>query len=422
MRILHILDHSVPLHSGYTFRTLAILREQRALGWETHHLTGPKQGARLTEEDAEGLHFHRTPATNGMLSRLPIAAHWQVVRALAKRLEPLAIKLKPDVLHAHSPALNGLAALRVGSKLGLPVVYEVRAFWEDAAVDHGTSSEGGPRYRLTRALETHVLRRADHVTTICEGLRRDIVARGIPADKVTVIPNAVNPEAFPFDAPSDTALATELGLTGKTVLGFVGSFYRYEGLDLLLDAMSLVARERRDICLLLVGGGPQEEALRTQANALQLQDHVHFTGRIPHDQIGRYYSVIDWMVYPRRSKRLTELVTPLKPLEAMALGKPVLASNVGGHRELIVDGENGILFPADSPERLASKVLEFVTRKDSKAILGHNGRRFIEHQRTWAASVAYYANVYFSMTQGNQSGNGRERLKSTTSENDSESA
>lgn len=394
MRILHVLDHSAPLHSGYTFRTLAILREQRALGWETYHLTGPKQGTRLIEEEAEGLRFYRTPTTDGVLSRLPIAAHWQVVRALAKRLEPLVVKLKPDVLHAHSPALNGLAALRVGRKLGLPVVYEVRAFWEDAAVDHGTSTEGGPRYRLTRALETHVLHRADHVTTICEGLRQDIIARGIPAYKVTVIPNAVDPEQFSFDAPRDTALAAELGLTGRIVLGFVGSFYRYEGLDLLLDAMELIVRERRDVCVLLVGGGPQEDALKARTSALHLQDHVQFTGRVPHDEVARYYSAIDWMVYPRRSSRLTELVTPLKPLEAMALGKPLLASDVGGHRELIVDGQNGILFPAASATRLASKALDVLGTGVIADNLKHHGRLFIERNRTWTQSVNSYLRAY----------------------------
>lgn len=393
MRILHILDHSVPLHSGYTFRTLAILREQRALGWTTHHLTSPKQNTHVAEEEAEGLHFYRTP-NSGLLSGVPVAAHWQIVRALVKRLEPLAKELKPDILHAHSPALNGLAALRVGRKLGIPVVYEVRAFWEDAAVDHGTSSQGGPRYRLTRALETHVLRRANHVTTICGGLRQDIVARGIPTDKVTVIPNAVHPERFPFDTPRDTALSAELGLTGKTVLGFVGSFYNYEGLDLLLEAMSLIVRERHNICLLLVGGGPQERALRAQTDALHLQDHIQFTGRVPHSEIGRYYSAIDWMIYPRRSKRLTELVTPLKPLEAMALGKPLLASNVGGHRELITDGQNGILFPADSAEQLAAKVLETLQGEDRTAELKRRGRDFVEQERSWAHSVERYKNVY----------------------------
>lgn len=363
------------------------------MGWETYQLTGPKQGTHLAEEHADGFHFYRTPAASP-LARIPVAAHWKLVKTFAKRIEPLAKKLKPDVIHAHSPALNGLAALRVGRKLGIPVVYEVRAFWEDAAVDHGTSSEGGPRYRLTRALETHVLRGADHVTTICDGLCQDIIARGIATEKVTVIPNAVHPEQFPFDAPPDTALMAELGLTGKTVLGFVGSFYKYEGLELLLDALPLIRQTRDNVAVLLVGGGPQENDLKKQTLRLGIQDHVRFTGRVPHAEIVNYYSVIDWLVYPRRSKRLTELVTPLKPLEAMALGKPLLASDVGGHRELISDRRNGILFQADSVRQLAQKVAEALQYNDRQEMMKHHGREFVECQRTWAASVRGYEAVY----------------------------
>ena len=140
-------------------------------------------------------------------------------------------RIRPDIIHAHSPALNAIPALAVGRRLGIPVVYEVRAFWEDAAVDHGTTTEGGLRYRATRGLETYALRGVDHVTTICEGLRRDIIGRGIAAERVTVIPNAVDAETFRFGEPADDALRERLGLRGAAVLGFVGSFYSYEGID-----------------------------------------------------------------------------------------------------------------------------------------------------------------------------------------------
>ena len=142
----------------------------------------------------------------------------------------------PQILHAHSPVLNAMPALRVGKRLGIPVVYEVRAFWEDAAVDHGTTTEGSLRYRLTRRLETRALRHAAHVFTICEGLRGDIVARGIAPERVTVIPNAVDIDSFEPGGLPDAALAASLDLQGATVLGFIGSFYAYEGLDLLLAA------------------------------------------------------------------------------------------------------------------------------------------------------------------------------------------
>ena len=250
LRILHVLDHSIPLHSGYTFRTLSILREQRKLGWETFHLTSPKQiDCEVSEEDVDGWHFYRTQPATGTLSRLPVLAQWALMKKLEDRLLQVAERVRPDIIHAHSPVLNAMPALRVGKRLSIPVVYEVRAFWEDAAVDHGTTVEGSPRYRLTRWLETRALQQADHVFTICEGLRSDIVCRGIPADKVTVIPNAVNIESFEPGGLPDAALKSRLGLQDTSVVGFIGSFYAYEGLDLLLDALPGILVQRPDVRL-----------------------------------------------------------------------------------------------------------------------------------------------------------------------------
>jgi PEP-CTERM/exosortase A-associated glycosyltransferase len=253
--------------------------------------------------------------------------------------------------------LNAIPALRVGKRLGIPVVYEVRAFWEDAAVDHGTAAEGSLRYRLTRRLETHALRRASHVFTICEGLRCDIVGRGIAPEKITVIPNAVDIDSFEPGGAADHALMADLGLVGCTVLGYVGSFYAYEGLDLLLAALPGILRSRPDVRVLLVGGGPQDEALRAQARQLDVADKVVFTGRVPHAEVRRYYDLIDLLVYPRHSMRLTELVTPLKPLEAMAQGRLLIASDVGGHKELIRHGETGWLFKAGCDDALAQAAI-----------------------------------------------------------------
>src|SRR5450830_760869 len=250
MRILHVLDHSIPLHSGYTFRTASILREQRALGWETFHVTSPKQGdSNGLEESVDGLHFYCTVGGTGLMAELPVGREVALMKALGQRLEQVARLVKPNIIHAHSPVLNALPALKVGRKLGIPVVYEIRAFWEDAAVDHGTTNQNSLRYRATRGLETRAIQRADHVFTICEGLRADIVARGVPSSKVTVIPNAVNVESFQLANPPDPALLEKLGLTGSTVIGFIGSFYAYEGLDLLVAALPTLLQARPDVKL-----------------------------------------------------------------------------------------------------------------------------------------------------------------------------
>ena len=154
LRVLHVLDHSIPLQSGYTFRTRAILEEQRRLGWETFHLTTPKHTAKsAAEEEVDGLHFYRTPWESTLLGRIPGVREFAQIQATSSRLTAIARRIRPHILHAHSPCLNGLAALSVGKRLGIPVVYEVRAFWEDAAVDHGTTTEGSLRYRATRWLD-----------------------------------------------------------------------------------------------------------------------------------------------------------------------------------------------------------------------------------------------------------------------------
>lgn len=395
MRILHILDHSIPLHSGYTFRTLSILKEQRALKWETAHITSSKHGVtRADEEHVDEWHFFRTPGATGLASKLPVLNQLSVINGLVRRLREVAQAFKPDILHAHSPALNAVAALRVGRALNIPVVYEIRAFWEDAAVDHGTSREWGVRYRLTRAMETYAVRRADAVTTICEGLRHDILDRGIPADKITVIPNAVNVADFSVGESVDADLARSLGIHGKRTLGFIGSFYAYEGLDILLKALPRMLSINPDIRILLVGGGPQEQALKQLAGQLGIADKVVFTGRVPHSEVQRYYNLIDVLVYPRLKMRLTDLVTPLKPLEAMAQGRLVIASDVGGHRELIRNGKTGILFEAGNPDALARQAVDLLSNPDNWPSVRTAAREFVEAERNWAASVGRYRAVY----------------------------
>lgn len=394
-RTLHILDHSIPLHSGYTFRTAALLREQRALGWQTFHLTSPKHGtSNAAIEEVDGLQFYRTPLPTGITSRLPVIKEFALMKQLEKRLEEVAREICPDIIHAHSPVLNAFPAIKVARKLGIPVVYEIRAFWEDAAVDHGSTHEGSLRYRATRALETHAIRQVDHVFTICEGLRADIAARGVPAKKVTVIPNAVDIESFQLASPPDPQLQLQWGLNKKTVIGFIGSFYAYEGLDLLLDSFPMILETAPETCLLLVGGGPQENNLKLQAKALGISDKVIFTGRVPHKEVNRYYDLIDVLAYPRHSIRLTELVTPLKPLEAMAQGKLFVASDVGGHQELITDRYNGILFKAGNPGALATSIRELISSRGLWPQLHANGRHFVEDVRNWRNSVANYIAPY----------------------------
>ena len=393
-RILHILDHSLPAHSGYTFRTRAILKAQQAKGWAVAGVTGvrhPVAGPAL--ECVEGLDFFRTPAIADAPSPL---REWREVDALARRVDTLVDEWQPDLLHAHSPVLDALAALRVAKRRGLPLLYEIRAFWEDAAVGNGTGVEGDWRYRLTKRLETHAVRRADAVAVICEGLRGDLVARGIDPAKIMVSPNGVDLELFGNPPPRDMALAAKLGL-GDSVIGYIGSFYDYEGIDDLIAAMPTLVAAVPDAQLLLVGGGPMEAALAAQADASPVADRIHFVGRVPHDQVERYYSLIDILAYPRKAMRLTELVTPLKPLEAMAQGKLVAASDVGGHRELIEDGVTGSLFAPDSPASLAQALSALLSDRSIWQKRRIMGRNFVETHRNWSSNILRYEPVYHKL-------------------------
>jgi PEP-CTERM/exosortase A-associated glycosyltransferase len=392
-RILHVLDHSLPLHSGYTFRTRAILKAQHAAGWDVAGITGVRQyqhgllpGA--PSQVVEGLTFHRTLAEASGPSPL---REFREVSMLADAIIALHAEWPFDVLHAHSPALNGLAALRASQRLGVPLVYEIRAFWEDAAVGNGTGSEGSAKYRLTRALENHVVRHADHVAVICEGLKSDLIARGVAPSKIVVSPNGVDLELFGSPPPADSALAAELHLTGKDVIGYIGSFYDYEGLDDLIAAMPLM---KCNTHLLLVGGGPMEESLRAQSEASSAADRIHFVGRVPHEEVESYYSLVDILAYPRKRMRLTDLVTPLKPLEAMAQGRLVAASDVGGHKELIRDGDTGTLFAADDPAAIASSLDTLLSSRADWEGMRKRARHFVETERNWQTNIYRYDPVY----------------------------
>ncbi len=395
-RVLHVLDHSLPLHSGYTFRTRAILKAQGALGLEVRSITGQRHNLEAalagSPEEADGLLFHRTPGTP---AGLPGLREMDEISALAAAIHQLADEWRPDIIHAHSPALCGAAANRAARALGVPFVYEIRAFWEDAAVGNLTCTQGSIKYRLTRALETRVAKGADALFTICDGLKGDLATRGIPAGRIHVMRNGVDMGLFGDPVPRDDALAVELGIApGAPVIGYIGSFYAYEGVDDLIAAMPLLRRSHPDARLLLVGAGPRDAQWRAAAAALPEPEAVIFTGRVPHTAVERYYSLVDVLAYPRKSQRLTDLVTPLKPLEAMAQRRLVAASAVGGHRELMTDGETGTLFAPDDPAACAAALARLLDAREGWEAMKDRAVDHVRNRHDWAANARDYLSVY----------------------------
>ncbi|MFH2002366.1 MAG: TIGR04063 family PEP-CTERM/XrtA system glycosyltransferase [Planctomycetota bacterium] len=411
LTVLHVFDHSVPYFSGYTFRSGYILSNQRKMGLNPIVLTTLKHRKQQSlYEEVDGQHYYRTPFFKNPLARaaynVAFLGEGLHMNRVYHRILEVYEEEKFDMIHAHSPALNGYPALRAARHLGIPLVYEVRAFWEDAGMNLGTySSEHSFKYRSVRRFETYVCKKADAVTTICEGLKNDIINRGVNEDKIFVIPNCVETERFmPLARNAD--LMKKHGLQPGKVMGFIGSFYEYEGLDLLIRSFAMIVKDHPDMKLVLVGDGYQGQREKLEALSRELglgngsadaagrHDRVVFTGHVPHQEVRQYYSVMDFMVYPRKSLRITELVTPLKPLEAMSMEKIVLGSSVGGIAELIEEGVNGFLFKPDDCKALADTFLKIYSNPALIRKTGPRSRRYVQEHRNWESNIERYYEVY----------------------------
>jgi len=389
--VLHILDHSLPQQSGYATRGHSILRSLGELDLNVQALTSPKhQDDSYDDVHIDGVHYMRSNVDNAAPTS-GVAGQIRTILGTRKAIRRYLRNNPVQLIHAHSPCLNGLATIG----LDIPFVYEMRSSWEDAAVSEGATTEGSLRYRASRALETFVARRASGIVTICEGLKQELINRGIAQDRITVIPNAV-PESM-FEPPSATdtrELRDSLGLEGSRVIGYFGSFFHWEGVHVLVEAMPEILKSVPGAKLLLVGGGRFEGQLREQASGLGVDSSIIFTGRVPHTSMTAMYALANVMVFPRISNRLTEMVTPLKPLEAMAQRVPVVASNVGGHLELIKDGETGFLFEKGSVSAMVSRIVDALdTRVAVDEIVG---RAYAEvaKMRRWSDVSRKYLDVY----------------------------
>lgn len=397
-KVLHLLDHSIPLQSGYTFRSCAILNQQQKLGYNIKAITSNRQGfVTVDKETLEGIEFYRVTSKPNLFDKFPIIKQLRTVRGLRKRVKQIINDWQPDIIHAHSPVLTAMAAIPIAQQLHIPLVYEIRAFWEDAAVDHGTHSETSLRYKIIKQLETRVCQQVDAITTICQGLKKDLLSRGINESKITVIPNAVDLSQFSDvvikNMQSVNEVKTQYDLHDAFILGFIGSLYAYEGIDLAIRAFESVKKEIPNAKLLVVGGGPQFDTWQSLAKINPFASDIVFTHRVPHHQVQAFYQLIDVLVYPRKKMRLTDLVTPLKPLEAMAMGKCVVASDVGGHQELIRHGQNGLLFKANDVSDFTSQVVLLKNNALQKQLI-ENGKQFVATERNWPTSVARYKDVY----------------------------
>lgn len=410
MRILHLLHRSVPGTHGYAIRSREIVITQLAHGLDPMVITSPSQAPKgeLDSEQSEridGVRYFRTgsrilPPTIEVHDLSPFRSALRVLQnaALLRKAAYVAQTYRPAVIHAHSPFTCGMIANRVARRLKIPTVYEMRGIWEDSHTSRYGVGQESWRYRAVRALENIALTAADICCVICEALKEEVQSRGVAEEKIVVVPNGVDVRKFTPGDP-DRELRQRMGLDGKIVVGYIGSFFQYEGLELLVQAFVGLTRHFPSLRLLLVGDGEMMQSLRTMADGAGVAAKVLFTGRIPYEDVMEIYRLCDVMVLPRRDTRETRVVTPLKPLEIMSMARPLLASDIGGHREIVRDGVNGLLFPSEDPEALQARLVGLLQNQTLRMELGLRARRWVEINRDWNVLVENYRSMYQRLVQ-----------------------
>lgn len=405
MKALHILHRSVPGTHGYCIRSKEIVSHLMAKGVEPFVVTSPSQaplGSLDSEysEKIDGVRYFRScgklvkptvEVKDGKYARATMRVLQNI--NLLKMALHIARKYKPDVIHAHSPFTCGLVGDAVSYMTGIPVIYEMRGIWEDSHTSRYGMSTASLRYRAVRFLETFALKRADICFPISNALKEEIICRGVNPEKIEIVPNGVDTRKF-TPGPASDELMSAFGLNSKLVIGYIGTFFYYEGLDLLVDAFETLAGKIPSLTLVLVGDGEFMAKLRDLASKSAYSDRIIFTGKIKNDLIVDYYKLFDLLVLPRRDAREANLVTPLKPLEIMSMAKPLVASDVGGHKEIIIDGVNGILFPHGKVDALAEKCDALILDETNRLRLGEQSRTWVENNRDWNVLIDKYVSIY----------------------------
>ena len=397
-RVLHLAHASLPHQvSGYTVRTHQTARAQLAAGLEPHVVTRIGFPDGVTDsgpEIVDGIPYHRVIGPpSGVLEpdeRLAAAAE-QVLAALAH--------IRPQVLHAASDYENAMLALALRDASGIPVVYEVRGFWEDTwLARQPASSADSDVYELRREINTRCMNEADHVVTLGDTMKREIAGRGVSAEKLSVVGNAIDAEIG--EMPRDDVTAARLGIEpGEVVIGYVGSLLAYEGLDRLIEAVAELPSDRRVKCL-IVGDGPERSRLAALARRLGVSDRVVMTGGVPPDATPRYYSLLDIYAMPRRDDRVCSLVSPLKPYEAMATHSTLVVSDLPPLREIVADGETGLVVEAGSTAALARALGRLVDEPELRSSLARDAFELVRRERSWSRNATAYKRIYEGLQGG----------------------
>lgn len=403
--VLHLLTNSLPhTESGYTQRSHSILLEQAKSGVEVHAVTrlGYPQSIGVPHahgvDIVDGIKYHRMSLDG---PRLNLRDHHQQE---AEKLLDLVSTIRPSVIHTTTHFVNGLVAGAVSRAAGIPWIYEIRGQLSDTwASKRGPEAVRSERYLSFKREELAVARSADAVITIGEQMRELLISREMDSSSISMAPNAVG-ESFLVSPRSAEMVRAELGLEVSPIfMGTVSSLVEYEGLETLIQAYALLRSRRDDIRLLIVGDGASGLRLRRAATELGLDPATIFTGRVPREQAVKYHQALDIFVVPRQDLLVTRAVTPLKPVEAMAMERPVVASDLPALREIVTHGVTGTLVPPGDPELLARALEELADDAELRFRMGRAGRQSVLLNRTWSTSVQASLKLYKQFSERNTS-------------------
>ena len=397
-RVCYVLHNTLPYSSGgYATRSHGVASGLHEAGWDVVVLSRPGFPLDIKPDLAEAdvspvdmidhIPYVRTlaPKRKGTSGR-------QYVMASADAIEARLREYRPSVVVAASNHLTALPALIAARRLGLPFVYEVRGLWEVTRISRDPEFGDSAEFEVIKTLEAGTGQLADHVFTLTEPMREELAERGIAYKNIDLLPNSCDPTRF-NPVPRNEELARRLGIPSNVpVIGYVGTFVDYEGLENLTEACALLKKRGIKFRLLMVGNentsdqsrGPITEQIIQVAEQNDFSDWLILTGRVPHEEVEAYYSLVDIAPFPRKPLPVCEMVSPMKPLEALAMEKAVVVSSVRALVEMVQDGKTGLVFEKGNVESLATTLYRLIESPSLRATLGANGRDWVKRERTWA--------------------------------------
>lgn len=401
-RVMYVAAMSLPYSVvGYSSRTQGILKAIKSAGVDLFCVTRPgypeDRGLVLKESlqhEIDGVGYEVLPGSG---RALPLD---QQIEETANIIVKKAQKERPAIIHAASNYENALPALIAARRLGIPFIYEVRGLWEwTAASKKNYDYENSDKFLLQKTLEATTARNADHVFTLTQGLAMELKERGVEINRISLAPNAIDPSSY-APVSRNQELWDRLKLNGASfVIGYIGSIAAYEGLDDLIKAFRILLKQKPDARLVIVGDGDELDLLKVKTRKYGLEKKIIFTGKVPSKEVHAYYSILNVIALPRKPFKVCQLVSPLKPLEAMAMNIPMVVSDVQALKEMVIDGETALVHKSGNAESLADCLLRIANEPGLSKHLAYSAHQFVVDNRTWDKIAVDIKNVYLSLTK-----------------------